>query len=189
MLILVILLLIRLPGVVCDYFSEAMSITKRYFTSLCSIRSYASLIWWIEIISMSQVIAWSAQKSSMIDHDAFRIAAVSHAAGVLVFAVVYENDAAIAELLEVRPAIFASAAGINHAAHADQIALAKFLHVGSNLPDAPDDLVTRNAGVSRAAPLVPHCMQIRVAHAAKQNIDLDVIRRRLAAVEGKWREW
>jgi hypothetical protein len=42
-------------------FSEAMSITKRYFTSLLSMRSYASLICCIVIISMSDTIPFSAQ--------------------------------------------------------------------------------------------------------------------------------
>src|SRR5205823_13011034 len=45
--------------------SVAMSTTKRYFTSLFSIRSYASLIWFIEIFSMSQTTPRSAHNSSI----------------------------------------------------------------------------------------------------------------------------
>ena len=40
-----------------------------------------------------------------------------------------------------------------------------------------------------AAPLVPYRMQIGVAHAAKQNVDLDVVRRRPAAADRERREW
>lgn len=42
-----------------------MSITKRYFTSLLSIRSYAWLMSWILISSMSDTMPCSAQKSSI----------------------------------------------------------------------------------------------------------------------------
>ena len=42
-------------------FRLAMSITKRYRTSLLSIRSYASLIFWIGIISTSDTIFFDAQ--------------------------------------------------------------------------------------------------------------------------------
>jgi len=38
------------------YLSELMSITKRYFTSCLSMRSKASLIFWIGITSTSDVI-------------------------------------------------------------------------------------------------------------------------------------
>ena len=44
---------------------DAMSIEKRYFTSEQSIRSYASLIFWIGITSTSAVILCSPQKSSI----------------------------------------------------------------------------------------------------------------------------
>src|SRR3954465_14295 len=39
-----------------NYFTDAISTTKRYFTSLFSSRSYASLIPWMGISSMSAVI-------------------------------------------------------------------------------------------------------------------------------------
>ena len=42
-------------------FSEAISITNRYFTSFLSIRVNASLIWSMLIISTSAVIPFSAQ--------------------------------------------------------------------------------------------------------------------------------
>jgi hypothetical protein len=44
-----------------DYFSDARSMTKRYFTSPLSMRSYASLIFWIGMSSMSETISCSAQ--------------------------------------------------------------------------------------------------------------------------------
>jgi hypothetical protein len=45
--------------------SDDMSITKRYFTSLLSIRSYASLMYWIGITSTSEVMPCLPQKSSI----------------------------------------------------------------------------------------------------------------------------
>ena len=50
----------------------------------------------------------------------------------------------------------------------------------------PFDIAAEAGGV---APLVPYRMQIGVAHAAKQNVDLDVVRRRLAAADRERREW
>ena len=40
-----------------------------------------------------------------------------------------------------------------------------------------------------AAPLVPYRMQIGVAHAGNQYVDLNVVRRRLAAADRERREW
>jgi len=51
-------------------YNDAMSITKRYFTSLRNMRSYASLIFWIGITSTSAV--------SLCDRDSFpRLHAIS----------------------------------------------------------------------------------------------------------------
>jgi len=47
------------------YRSDAISMTNRYFTSLLSRRSYASLICWILMSSISAVIPRSPQKSSI----------------------------------------------------------------------------------------------------------------------------
>jgi hypothetical protein len=43
------------------YFSELMSITKRYFTSCFNIRSKASLIFWIGMTSTSAVMLFLPQ--------------------------------------------------------------------------------------------------------------------------------
>lgn len=44
-----------------DYFRELISITKRYFTSCFSMRSKASLIFWIGMTSTSAVMFFSPQ--------------------------------------------------------------------------------------------------------------------------------
>ena len=48
-----------------NYYNVEISITKRYLTSLFSIRSYALLISFISISSISETILCSAQKSSI----------------------------------------------------------------------------------------------------------------------------
>ena len=58
----------KLHHQLCDQagsFNVAMSITKRYFTSLLSMRSYASFTSCIGMISISAVIPWTPQKSSI----------------------------------------------------------------------------------------------------------------------------
>ena len=42
--------------------------------------------------------------------------------------------------------------------------------------DAPDDFVSRDAGVDRVPPIVPDLMEIRMAHTAVENLDGDVLR-------------
>jgi hypothetical protein len=56
---------IALPTALLQPFSDAMSITKRYLTSLRSMRSYASLIYSIRIGSTSHATSCFPQKSSI----------------------------------------------------------------------------------------------------------------------------
>ena len=48
-----------------SFFNDAISMENRYFTSDFSIRSYASLICWIGMISTSEVMPCSPQKSNI----------------------------------------------------------------------------------------------------------------------------
>jgi len=49
--------------------------------------------------------------------------------------------------------------------------------------DAPDYLVTRNNWIDAVPPFVAYCVQVGVAHSAIQNLDLHVIRAKLAPLD------
>src|SRR5207237_1444133 len=68
----------------------------------------------------------------------------------------------------------ALAAAVDHAADADEIAdlVARRARPGAAHP--ADDLVSGHAGVDGVAPFVLHLMDVRMANAAEQDVDLDL---------------
>jgi hypothetical protein len=77
--------------------------------------------------------------------------------------------------------------GTNQAAHGGQVARFEFCDSRTNLGDATNDFVTRNARVNclhEAAPLVARVVQVGVADAAEEDFDLDVVWRRVATRDG-----
>ena len=102
----------------------------------------------------------------LIDHDVFRISAVSHAAGVRIFAVVGEGRAAIAKLFQTGLTIFADPIGIDQASDCGQVAFLKFFHAAADFNDSANDFMARHARISRPAPLVARNMNVGMANAA-----------------------
>ncbi|HEX8897280.1 MAG TPA: hypothetical protein VF751_01165, partial [Chthoniobacterales bacterium] len=94
----------------------------------------------------------------------------------------------VAELFEIIAAILAGSARIDHATDRGETAFAEFFHVAPDFDDAADDLVAGHARILGAAPLAARRMQIGMANAAKKNVDLDIARAGIAAIEGKRRE-
>jgi hypothetical protein len=86
------------------------------------------------------------------------------------------------------PAIVASPAGINHATDCGEIALTEILHVPSDFHDAPDDFVTGNAGILRAAPFAARGMDVGMANATEENVELNIGRAWIPALERVWRQ-
>ena len=83
-----------------------------------------------------------------------------------------------AELLLAVAAGRAGAAGVDQAAHRREVALLEPAHVATHRDDAADDLVTRDARVDRrhgAVPLVADLVQVRVADAAEEDLELHVV--------------
>ena len=127
-------------------------------------------------------ILGDAQGEILIDHNALGVAAKRHAAlVVLVGAVVGEGKAGIAEVLEALLTARAGAAGIDHAADRSEIAFFKLGHLAADGGDAADDLVAGHAGVNGVVPLVAGLVDIRMADAAEEDLDL---RHRSAEVRG-----
>src|SRR4030095_3913469 len=102
-----------------------------------------------------------------------------------IFTVVSE-DQLFAELLKISSAIFANAIGIDHASDRSQIPLFEFLYLAANCCNASDDLMTGHTRVGGSTPFIASDVQIGMTYTAKLNVDLHVVRQRIAALERKW---
>lgn len=132
--------------------------------------------------------ARQAQHEMFLDDDRRGVAAEGHAAEVLVRSVVGEGRRAIAELLLPALAARAGTAGIDQAAHGDEIADLELGGRAAGARDAADDLVARHAGVDRGhegLPLVAGLVDVGVTDAAVQHLDLHIVRLRVAALDGR----
>jgi hypothetical protein len=126
-----------------------------------------------------------AQDEVFIDDDAFGVAAVGHASEMLVPGVEGE-DHIRAELFEASFAIRARAVRVDHTAHRGEIAGLVLGNRRADLRDTTDDLMTRDnriVGRHELAPFVPDRMQIGVADAAEEDLDLHVAFSRFATVD------
>ena len=85
-------------------------------------------------------------------------------------------------------AIFAGAAGIYHATDAREIAFLKCFDVRADLHNATDNFVSRHARIRRAVPFVAGDVDIRVADAAIQNLNLHIVRAGRATLKVERRE-
>src|SRR5437870_3724476 len=122
-------------------------------------------------------VGGDAQDEVFIDDDAFGVAAVGHASEVLVRGVEGE-DHVRAELLEASSALRAGAVRIDHAADRGEIPGLVLSHGRADPSDTADDLMTGYNRVIRGhelAPLVADRMEIGVADAAEEDLDLHVV--------------
>ena len=102
-----------------------------------------------------------------------------------VLAVVGEGGAVLAVLLQVMMAGLALAARIHHAAHADQIARPEAGDILADAAYAADDLVARHDRVGGAAPVVAGGVQVAVADAGVEDVDDDIVRPGITALEAE----
>jgi len=91
--------------------------------------------------------------------------------------------AGLAVLLEPVGARGAGAAGVDEAAHPDDVAHLPLRHLGADARDLSDDLVPGNHRKRGVTPLVADLMQIGVTYAAVEDVDDDVLLAWLTALE------
>src|SRR5208283_3398820 len=108
---------------------------------------------------------------------------------MLFFAVVGERGRALTILLQSSLAGRARAVGINHAADRGKVAFFEFADLLSHLGHSSHDLVAGNDRVGCVGPFVARGVQVGVAHAAVEDVNLHVLRAGLAPFKGKWLEW
>jgi hypothetical protein len=128
-------------------------------------------------------IGGHTEGEGFVHDDGVGITAVGLAAGVFVRGVVGEDGAGGAELFVAIAAVFAGAAGIHQAAHGGEVADLEFFDAGADFDDAAEDFVAGHAGIGGAVPFVAGDMDIGVADAAVQDLDLHVLRAGLAALD------
>src|SRR5208337_3561268 len=119
------------------------------------------------------------QRKCLGDNYALRVTTIGHAAKLLVFRVVGEGCHVLAKLLFSRAATGAHSAGIDHAAYRCHIAFLEFLDCAARLYDAANNFVSGHTGIDGGHgvdPLVADLVQIRMADAAVENLDLDILR-------------
>ena len=112
-----------------------------------------------------------------IDDDAVGVAAVGDASEVFVGKVVGEGHVR-AELLQAGLALGTGAVGIDHAADRGEVAGLELGDRGADLGDTADDLMAGDAridGRHDLAPLIADLVEIGVADAAEQDLDLYVV--------------
>jgi hypothetical protein len=127
----------------------------------------------------------NAQHKCFIHYDAVGVSTVSHAAALFVRGVVGEGGAVQAVLFEVVLAIFTGAARVHHATDGGNVAFLEFFDLRAGFHDASEDFVAGDARISGALPFVAGDVEVRMADAAEKNLDLDIVRVGIAALEGE----
>lgn len=103
---------------------------------------------------------------------------------MLVGAVVGAGDIALVAVdLFAAHAGRADAAGINHAPHRRQVTGLELRHLRPDADHSADDLVSGHNGKDHAGPLTAGRVQVRVAHAAEEDVDMHISRPGVAAVD------
>jgi hypothetical protein len=82
----------------------------------------------------------------------------------------------------------ALAAGVDHAADTGEVAHLEARHLRADLLDAADDLVARDHREARVAPLVAGLVNVGVADATEQDVDEDVGRAGIPAIDRERRQ-
>jgi hypothetical protein len=133
-------------------------------------------------------LLWDAEDEVLIDDDGARVAAVGHAAQMRVRRVVSAGESGLTVLLQADAAAGTGAVRVNHAADGGEVSGMEALDLTAHGGDAADDFVSGDHRVGGVGPLVARGVQIRVADAAVEDVELDVLGQRLSAGEGKRRE-
>jgi hypothetical protein len=119
-----------------------------------------------------------AKHEAFVDDDAVRIAAVGHGGGAVAVGRVVGERGGRRELFKADLALRTIGIAIDEATDRGDIAGLKGRDRRSDLGHPADDFMAGDAGIDgrdRMLPFVPHLVQIRMADATEENLDLDVV--------------
>lgn len=123
-----------------------------------------------------------AQNELLLDHDLVGVAAQ----GIFTAkyrAVVSTGKTALAILLVALCAGGTLLAAVDHAADTGEVADLELLDAGAHRSHPTDDFVARDRRIKCVVPFIARSMQIGVAHATVENVDLHIIVAWRAALE------
>jgi hypothetical protein len=92
----------------------------------------------------------------------------------------------LAILLQAILTVLTNATGIDETADARQVSLFELCHLGASSRHTPDNLMTGNHRVNRAAPFISRLVDIGVTNSTIENFYQHVVRARLAPLKIKW---
>ena len=93
---------------------------------------------------------------------------------MFILTVISQGHTTFAKLLEAGAALFTDSIGIHHATNRAEIAFAEFADLIADPDHAPDNFVTRNAGVSRPSPFVSCNVQVGMANPAEKDLEVHI---------------
>ena len=125
------------------------------------------------------------EHEALVDHGLRGVAALGHGLAVLFEAAVSQDESVLAELLEARAALGTGATGVHHASDTGGVAHLEVLDRAADRGDLPHDFVARHHRVQRHSEVVVHEVNVGVAHAAMRDVQDDVARAGVAALEAE----
>jgi hypothetical protein len=123
----------------------------------------------------------SSNSLFLVDYNLRRVSAVGRGLAILLIAIVGNDQTIPTILLQPCSAVGALPTGIDEAANASEVAHFELLHLVAHSRYPANDLVSRHHGVNGVAPFVADLMDIRVANATIDNLDLYVVGTNLSA--------
>ena len=130
----------------------------------------------------------NSQDIIFVHHDLSGIAAVGRRFAILLVAVVGGAHPFFTILFLAGVALWTFATGINEAADTGEVADFEFCDLIARLDHAADNFVSRHHGINRVAPFVAGLMDVGVADAAIEDLDLDVVGTHIPALEAERRK-
>jgi hypothetical protein len=118
---------------------------------------------------------WNADHEALGDDDLLGIAAKGVSAVHTIGRVVSQGVAVEAVLLEIRQAVLADAAGVNHSAHTADVADLELGYRAAHRLHSTDDFVPGDAGIAARPPFAASNMDVGMANPAIQHIQQHVV--------------
>ncbi len=124
---------------------------------------------------------------ALVGDDVTGIAAL-HQHAVVIAGVVGADGALLTVGFLAGAAVGADAAGVGDHADGGEVALAELGYVAAGGDDAADDLMAGHHGIEGVAPFVAGLVDVGMADAVVEDLERDIFRTGIAAIEGKGHE-
>jgi hypothetical protein len=120
-------------------------------------------------------------------HDLVRIAAIGGRFTIAFKIIIGAYGTIAAKLIQSLFSVIAFPAGVYQAAYARQVTRLEPRNGRTHLANPAYDLMARYHWVFRIAPLIPHLVNVRMANATVEDLEMHIVRVRLSSFKCKWR--